>query len=82
MRTLTWTSPRGVKKCITVGGQRHRPLSSAHTTSLDDLEHFLWLQRVRVASRLQRTMERIAERRSDGMDRQHALTETSLESRR
>lgn len=82
MRTLTWTTMRGVRKTITVGGRRAQPLSSAGTTSLDNFEHFLWLQRTRVAHRLQQTMDRIAERRTDGMTRTQALTETTIESRR
>ena len=82
MRTLTWVTTLGVTKRITVGGQRTAPVSSTRTSSLDNFEHFLWLQRERVAQRLQRTMERIADRRSDGMDRYHALTETTLENRR
>lgn len=82
MRTLTWTTTRGVVKRITVGGRKAQPLSSAGTTSLDSFEHFLELQRERVAYRLQRMIGRINDGRTDGMTRSHALTETTMESRR
>lgn len=81
MRTLVWTSPLGVVKRVTIGGRRKTPLSSTRTTSLDSFEHFLDLQRERVASRLQKTIERIQDARLDGMTRQHALTETTLDIR-
>lgn len=81
VRTLTWTSPTGVTKRITIGGQRRRPLSSMGTTSLDSFEHFLELQRERVARRLHQTMERVNERRLDGMGRRQALTETIITKR-
>lgn len=73
---------RGVTKHITVGGRKDRPVSSNRTTSLDSFEHFLELQRERVAQRLQSMVNRIMNARMDGMDRHHSLTETSVTSRR
>jgi hypothetical protein len=48
--------------------------------ALDSLDSFFIEQQQRVARRLQQTEEEI-ERRSDGMDRRHALTETVVTSR-
>ena len=82
MRTLTWVSPLGHIKTVTIGGRRRKPVSSAGTTSLDSLEHFLELQRARVAARLQRMYETYQERQLDGMTRHQALVETTVETRR
>jgi len=81
VRTLTWVSPLGITKRITIGGQRRRPVSSVRTASLDTFEHFLDLQRTRVAHRLQQMDGRIAEGRTDGMSRTQALKETTIERR-
>src|SRR5882724_1015298 len=81
MRTLTWTSPSGTRKRITLGGRRRQPLSSLRTTSMDSVEHFMEMQRQRVARRLHQTMERIVERRTDYMTYRQALRETVITSR-
>jgi hypothetical protein len=49
--------------------------------SEESLEHFMFLQRERLASRLQRMENRIYDARLDGMTRGQALTETSIERR-
>ncbi len=85
MRTLTWVSPLGHTKTVTIGGRRRKPVSSAGTrfaVSLDTVEQVFGRQRARVERRLQQTMERVNERRLDGMTRQQALVETTVEMRR
>lgn len=81
VRTLTWTTTRGTQKRIHLGGRRRQPLSSLRTTSLDSVEHFMEMQRQRVARRLHQTMERIVERRTDNMNRKQVLTETIITNR-
>ncbi len=70
-------SPRGIMKRVTIGGRRNRPVSSNGGTSLDAVERFMELQRIRVARRLQKKIEA----QGDGMERHHALTETDITTR-
>ncbi len=81
-RTLTWVSPLGHIKTVTIGGRRRRPMASAHTLSMDSFEQLFSSQQMRVERRLQQLWERYQERQLDGMTRQQALVETSVEVRR
>jgi hypothetical protein len=86
MRTLTWTSPLGIVRRVTIGGRRVTPLSrtddSTRRVNMHSFEHFLELQRERLARRLQLSVDRVNDARMDGMNRYHSLTETTLTSRR
>ena len=80
-RTISWVSPTGTRKTLTLGGTRRKPKAKADarfTFAPDSLDRFMEEQRERVARNVQAMYLRLS---TDGMTRRQRLTETDITRR-